>query len=274
MKREKREPFPLAHPPEKLLRVRRAHFVGVLFLLGCATVLAQEQKVSVSVVTTDKGPMIKISNMDSLPVEAFLVTADDNEGRTRLTRIYYDVHSSYRQSQGLKEIFPPIPPGTSKQVPLPHLVGKELPDSILRAVVFSNGMTLGDEPWVNELLQQRSILADRLREITGILQYISDKQLPRDEAITLLRQARDERKQAALAAGATPEEQARHDQVFLMALMNLGGEPRPTETTREVMTEVDSLKRIGALIRIYSAWLADIQNANPPISGSGGPSRK
>jgi hypothetical protein len=254
--------------------MRRVHFLGVLLLLGCATVLAQDQKVSLSVVTTDKGPMINISNMDSLPVEAFLVTADDNEGRTRLTRIYYDVHFSYQQSQRMREIFPQIPPGTSKQVPLPHLVGKELPVSILRAVVFSNGMTLGDEPWVNELLQQRGILADRLREVTGILQYISDRKLPRDEAITLLRQARDGRKQAVLATGATPEEQARHDQVFLMALLNLGGEPRPTQKTPEVMTEDDSLKRIGALIRIYSAWLADIQHANPPLSGSGGPSRK
>lgn len=253
--------------------MRRAHFLGVLLLLGCTTGLAQDQKVSLSVVTTDKGPMINISNMDSLPVEAFLVTVDVNEDRTRLTRIYYDVHSSYWQSQRARETVP-ILPGTSKQVPLPHLVGKELPVSILRAVVFSNGITLGEKPWVSELLQQRIILADRLREVIEILRYISERKLPHDEAIATLRQAREARKQAVVATGATPEEQIRHDQAFAMALLNLGGEPRLARKIPELVTEGDSLKMIGTLIRIYSAWLADIQNANPPQSGSAGPSGK
>jgi hypothetical protein len=254
--------------------MRRVHFLGVLLLLGFATVLAQDQKVSLSVVTTDRGPMINISNMDSLPVEAFLVTVDHNEGRTRLTRIYYDVHSSYRQPQRLREIFPPIPPGASKQVPLPHLVGKELPVPILRAVVFSNGLTLGDKPWVSELLQQRTILIDRLQEVIEILQYISERKLPHDEAIAILRQARETRKVAVVATGATPEEQVRHDQAFAIALLNLGGEPRLTRKIPEVMTEDDSLKMIRTMIRYYSAWLADIQNANPSVSGSAGSSRK
>jgi|GEM_PF-5753250 len=227
--------------------MRRASVLAFSLLLGCSILVAQDERVSLSATIVNDRPTIDISNRNNLPIEAFLVTVDVNGGATRLTRIYYDVHTYYRHDH-------PIAPGDSKQVPLPHTVGEKLPASVLRAVVFSDGTTIGEQSWVQELLQRRSIVSDRLREVMGLLQNISDENLPKDKAIAVVQHAREMRKQANVHA--TLEEQALHDIVFYDAIQNLEIVSEGTGTSADFSAGVQRLNRT------FGVWLANVQAAN------------
>jgi hypothetical protein len=233
----------------------------VLFVLAallCSqTAAAQEQDVSMSVTTVEGHPMISITNAHSSPIEAFLVTVDVGPTSKPLTRIYYDVHSNYKRDV-------PIPPGTSQQVPLPSIVGQDLPVPTLRAVVFSDGTSVGDSTWVHELLHRRKILSDRMEEVMALLKTISDQKLTREEALDALEKARQARKNAT--SDATLEERVWHDQVFYMAIRNLQGNQSASGKVPDFSRSLDRLNHA------LSGWLLDLQTAKPSfVPRAGGP---
>jgi hypothetical protein len=214
----------------------------------CATALAQGSIVRMSVATVNGRPVISVFNGHRLPIEAFLVTVDISGKGGHLTRIYYDVHVSYKHAL-------PVVGGTSRQVPLPHIVGATQPVPTLRAVIFSDGTTWGEKSWVDELLRRRTILADRLQEVMALLQKVSDDKLTKDQGIAFLQHAREERKLAA--TGATPEEQVVQDLPFYSAIKSI-------DPPKEVdARDLDIATRIEHVNRFYAAWLADIQGAKP-----------
>lgn len=220
----------------------------LLLLLGCTEVFAQEPAGSLSITGPTDRPMINISNTHSLQVEAFLVTVDVARAEKRLTRIYFDAHSYYRHDR-------PILPGDSRQLPLPHIVGQELPVPVLRAVVLSDGTTFGDQSWVRELLQRRNIVSDRLQEVIALLKNASTQTLTRDQTIGILQEAFEARKKASV--GGTPEEQVLQQMIFRAAIKELQAVSQSNAVTPELVTKVQHLNSI------LSAWLADIQAAKP-----------
>jgi hypothetical protein len=189
----------------------------LIFIPAFEVSRAQEQDVSMSLTRVEEHPMISVSNSHGSPIEAFLVTVDTAATNKPLSRIYYDVYLNYKHDA-------PIPPSTSKQVPLPHIVGQELPVPTLRAVVFSDGTSAGDAVWVQELLHMRKILADRLEETIALLQKASDQNLTREETLDLLQKAWNARRDET--PDATPDERVRNHQIFYMAMRNLEDRPR------------------------------------------------
>ncbi len=220
---------------------------ALLILIGCATLSAQGQDVSISV-KTDDHPAINVSNNHNLPVEAFLITVDTATTSKPLTRIYYDVFSNYKNDHA-------IPPGASQQVPLPHIVGQDLPIPTLRAVVFSDGTSLGDDNWIRELLHRRKILADRIEEVMTLLQDISNRQVVREDALDILQKAKKARLDANPSA--TPEERVWHGQIFYMAIRNLQGNPRFNGKVPDFPVTLKHLQKALA------NWLADLKSAKP-----------
>jgi hypothetical protein len=218
----------------------------VLFLPGVIT-FAQPQDVSTSVVTVDGHSMITISNSHRVPIEAFLLTVDI-DGANHVTNIHYDIHSNYKHDVA-------ILPGASHQVPLPHLVGKDLPVPTLRAVVFSDGTSLGEGLWVQELLHRRKILLDRMEEVMTLLQSMSDQGLSREQAHAALQKAWQAHREAT--SGATIEERVWNDQVFYMATRNLEGRPRSDGTVPEFSASLRHLQRS------LGEWHDDLQSSKP-----------
>jgi hypothetical protein len=219
------------------------------FLISAAT-HAQEENVSISVTTVEDHPMVVVSNMHHLPVEGFLVTVDTVATNKPLARIYYDVYLNYKHDV-------PIPPDTSKQVPLPHIVGQDLPIPTLRAVVFSDGTSLGDGAWVQELLHMRKILSGRIEEVMALLQDASDNHLTREQTLDALQKARQASRDAT--PNATVEERVRQDQAFYMAIRNLQGNPRANGKVPETSA---TLKHLNHAL---SLWLTDLQAAKPSL---------
>lgn len=230
--------------------MKRACVLLTFLLCCCTTALAQGPIVSMSVSTDNDHQIISVFNSHNLPIEAFVVSVDDSGKGDHLNRIYFDTHAAYRNDK-------PIVSGTSNQRPLPHLVGAPLPVTALRAVIFADGTTLGQESWVNELLHRRTILADGLRELMALLQKASDDKVTKDQAIASLQQARKARELTATAAGVTIWEQAIQDLPFSIAISTLDPPLEVDANVREVSA------RIRAVNRFFAAWLADLQEAKP-----------
>jgi hypothetical protein len=140
------------------------------------------------------------------------VTIDVAKAGKRLTRLYFDTHTYCRHDW-------PIATGKSKDLPLPHIVGNDLPVPEVRAVIFSDGTTLGDRVWIEELLQRRRIVSDRLREALAILQDGSKQNLTGEQIVSRLQTAREGRRQSR--SQLTPEEQVLQDMVFIDAIKTL-----------------------------------------------------
>lgn len=225
-------------------------------LFVCSLATAKQQDVSISVIKDTDHPMVSIFNGYSGSIEGFLITVDTAQGGKPLTRIYYDVHSNYKHDIA-------VVPGTSQQVPLPRVVGQDLPLPTLRAVLFSDGTAWGDDSWVQELLHRRKVLLDRLEEVMGVLQNISAQNLEREDALDMIEKARKARRDAT--PGATPEERVWNDQVFYMAIKNLQGNPRGNGKIPDLPV---TLKRLN---RALTAWFSDLQTAQPPLALRPGP---
>jgi hypothetical protein len=227
-------------------------FVATITLLLNGSTYAQEQTASLTVNTVDGHPRISISNRGTLAIEAFLVSVAQASTNTPFTRIYYDVHAGYRHDTV-------IPPDTSKEVPLPFIEGRSLPNPTLQAVVFSDGTTVGDPYWVNELLRRRVVLCERLREVMSLLQNVSDKNMSRDEAVKTVKDAHQAR-QAISKDVTRPEERIWNDQIFHIAARSLAGELRVNGQIPPAQTAAKSL------INFYGAWLSDLQAAKPHLA--------
>lgn len=231
-----------------------ACFRFLVFVLSpffaCAVSRAQERHVSMSVTSVEQHPMISVSNLHASPIEAFLVTVDTAATNKPLTRIYYDVYLNYKHDV-------PILPAALKQVPLPHIVGQELPVPTMRAVIFSDGTSEGDSAWVQELVHMRRILSDRLDEVMALLQKASDQNLTREETLELLQKAWKARREAT--RDATPDERVRQDQIFYTTMRNLEDRRRPNGTSPEFSLLLKHFHHTLGL------WLADLEGANPPL---------
>jgi hypothetical protein len=227
----------------------RTSLMVVCSLLGWTAAFAQEPVTSISVLTTDRQPVISVSNANSLPIEAFLITVDMEGTKRDLTRIYYDVHTNFRHDVA-------IAPGASTQVALPHIVERPLPVPELRAVVFSDGSTSGEAIWVAELLRRRAIVAERLKEVTGLLDQISSQNLTRDDAIALLQGAREARQKGTSTAPV--EERVLQDWVFVIAIDNIGRD-------LPVGGKVPEPRMVARVLgNRFAAWLLDLRIAGPP----------
>jgi hypothetical protein len=207
-----------------------------------------------TVTGTPDQPKIEISNSAAVPVDAFLVTVDASRPGGRPNRIYYDSHIYDRRQ-------PSILPGGSRTLPLPHLVGGPQPTAELRAAVFADGTTFGEEEWVKELLRRRQIMADRLQEVLALLEKISDQDLTKEQVVAALKQARGAR--IRMSATETPEEQGLEGLVFYGAIRSFDVPVVPEGQTYNVQ------RKVRSIIRGYSDWLALVQSGKPALQGDG-----
>jgi hypothetical protein len=128
----------------------------------------------------------------------------------------------------------------------------------LRAVVFSDGKTIGDAQWVTELLRRRSIMIARLSEVLALLDRAAQQNLTKEQAITLVRQASEVRKRAAAASGESPHEQALEGLALYGVSTNLDPPLPPGQEPPEIQN------RIKLISHAYRGWLEDLESAKPP----------
>ena len=222
-------------------------FWSLVAILGAA--VATHGQVSMAVTGTDDKPLYVISNWSTVPIEAFLVSYDDSHRGGHLNRIYYDTC-----------LYPhelPITPGDSYEHQLPHAIGGPVPHAGLRAAVFADGTTFGDEEWVHELLRRRQIMADRLQEVITLLRSMSDKNLSKAQAIAILQQARAARMRAS--TGELPEEHAFECVVFDGAIGSFNAHDSADDNPYKVE------RKLRAMISTYTDSLALVQSAKPPL---------
>jgi len=225
----------------------RMCFLAMLLLMMGATICAQQQDVSISVVTIDGHPMITVSNGHSLAIEAFVISVDMPDTSDRFM-IHYDVHSNFKHDTA-------IPPGGSQQVSLPRIVGKELPVPTLKAVVFSDGSILGDGSSAQDLLARRKILLARTEEVAALLRSMVTQKFSREQALAALQDAWKASKEAV--AGSSPLERSWNDHVFYMATSNLEHIPSSGGN------EQDISKLLNRVSRALDDWNADLKSARP-----------
>jgi len=229
----------------------RRILVLIVLLSWSATLRAQTEGVPVSVKGSNDRPMVSLVNTRGAQIEAFLVTVDVAKAGKRLTRLYFDTHTYYRHDR-------PIATGNSKDFPLPHIVGNALPVPEVRAVIFSDGTTLGDRVWIEELLQRRRIVSDRLSKAITILQDASKQNLTGEQVVSRLQSAREDGRQSSSAL--TPEEQVLQDMVFIDAIKTLQMDSRGGESTSMLNAKIERLTRV------FGDWLTDIQAAKPLLA--------
>ena len=221
-------------------------------LIGCSvTVSAQTLSVPISVKTLNDRPMVSLVNTKDSQIEAFLVTVDVAKAGKRLTRLYFDAHTYYRHDR-------PIPTGNSKEIPLPHVVGEDLPVPEIRAVIFSDGTTIGDGIWVEELLQRRRIVSDRLQEVVAILRDASKQNLTGEQTVAKLRGAQETRRHLSLQQ--TPEEQVLQEMIFIDAIKTLQNGSQGAESSSALNAKIERL------CKVFGDWSTDIQTAKPSLA--------
>jgi hypothetical protein len=227
-------------------------------LLAAAAALAQEQSVAISVTTIDGHPMVSVRNLNTLPLEAFLLEVSSAETNQPTIHMSYDVHANFKHDT-------PISPGSSTELPLPVLTvtqpgNASLPIGapkvyapVLCAVIFLDGSTWGDGACIQDLLSRRKALAASLQDVMGLLQRIADQGLDREQALTTLQQAWKERKHA----NAVDDQARANDQIFYGVTTTIQHQPRNDGAS----TDFPRIARI--LRKSYATWLADLKAAKP-----------
>jgi hypothetical protein len=234
--------------------MRKLLFPTALCLLSCIAALAQAQtqQPAMSVATGDSFPTIIVTNPKNTDsMTACLVTIDLTASHRRLTRLYFDVYGNdYGRGKS-------IPSGASLRMPLPHWANGPLPVPTLRAAIFEDGATWGEEPWVNELLEMRKILWQRAGEASAVLRSI--QRFSGSKAASVLRWERQFRKDAA--ADAPAEKQLAHDRLFAMMEKNLDQNSRAFGKPKE------TLFVIRHLAGFFDDWRASLEGAKPSLVG-------
>ncbi len=188
---------------------------------------AQSTPLTITVDNPGKEKIITVTNQDVRTVTAFTITVSLSQTSAAETRIVYDIYSNYKHDN-------PIPPGASKLIPLPHVVGSPLPQPELRAAVFSDGTSWGDTQWINKLLLTRRTIPDQLQHMKVMLQDASSRQLAKPDVLVTLQRERETR--ARLNVGA-PAEQRVHEDRVLSITINNGQQKGSQLTYSDVLSE-------------------------------------
>lgn len=185
---------------------------------------------------------------------AFLVTIDSSGGRRRPTKFYHDVYTHYRHDQ-------PVPSGSFRDVPIPHAIdGSDAskPRAVeLRAALYADGTTSGYPDGVNDLLQMRRIVLDRLLEVEAVLQALRSRNLPSARVLEYLQWERDFRNRAS--AGAPIEQRRMHDKAFRLAMLNLGGGLRVNGRVPETTVAIRHMRKF------FETWRGELEAAKPTL---------
>lgn len=220
----------------------------VLVVLTCSnTILAQQQRVSIAVVKEDAIPKVELSNWHNAAIEGFVITSEHAGAKGYQDTIIYDVHVNYKHDVLIQ-------PGSSQQIGLAVLNVREVPTPTLRAVIFSDGTTAGEEFWIRQLLNKRKVLADTLGKVMSLLQDMIAQSLSRQQALSALQAAWDERIRGYNSL--TAEEREASERVFYSASSTL-----ELESSRYLTPDEDSSKPLSRVMRSLNRWRADIQSA-------------
>src|SRR5262249_43581084 len=230
-------------------------FILVLSLVLLASVIAkgQQRDVTFSVKTSDGAPKMTITNLHGSPLEAFVISVDFSGGRRWPTRIFYDVHANFKHDTLISD-------GASKDLPLPRVVSGPQPAPILRAVIFADGTTVGEESWVNAILERRSVLLEALQETSLHLKNISERTLGALDAVVALNQALYARKDASDSAPAKQdvfERKIWREQVFQIAITHLEDRSKVAAGTDNPQVP----QAINHLNRHFNDWMSDLRSA-------------
>src|SRR5712692_5520351 len=115
---------------------------------------------------TDGNPVLTIANTSQYSITAFAMTVDlSSGGRLVEYRSYYDIFVNYQHDW-------PIGPGDSVTVPVAHVIGSDIRKLTpkVRAILFSDGTTVGEQVWTAALLTRRDRLRSRISSIHDLIQ--------------------------------------------------------------------------------------------------------
>lgn len=171
--------------------------LGIWLVLAMAPSMAlgQAEPATLSRSGNETYPSFTITNNAKVPITGFIVTVDLTLSRRVLTRYYFDVFVNYKHDY-------PIPHGDSTEMPLPRLSGLPVPEPVLRAVVFEDGSSWGPKEWVDEMLERRSILLERLDSLDSLFETEMQRSPTRESLKATLQQQREAR--AAVNVGQPP----------------------------------------------------------------------
>ena len=224
----------------------RISLLAMIALMCCGAAFAQQQDVSIAVVKKDSIPTIELTNSHHLPIEAVAITSE-HVGSQYLDTIVYDARLNYKS-----DIL--IQPGSSQQMRLPLIDAQDLPIPTLRAVIFSDGTTQGEEFWIQHLLTKRKVLVEALEKVMALFQDMIAQKLSRQQSLSALKAAWDERIRGY--NGLAAEEREACERVFYSASSTL-----EFESSRYLTSAEDSDKPLSRVILGLNLWRANIKAA-------------
>lgn len=230
--------------------LRSAFLVFVALVLSCTAATAQD--VTLSLAMHENRSIMIVTNRSKLPVTAFVIGVDIPGPRRAWTRIYYDSYVNWRRDI-------PIPPGASAELPWPHASGAApSPAPSLQAVLFSEGTSLGEERYVNDLLRRRQTLLGGLQRVAGLLRDFQSQDVGRQEALSALNRERSLR--AVQNMHLPFEERIVGDIPFLFVFENLN---KRMQIDRRMPEARVAFQHLAGLVE---NWRKHIQSSRPALS--------
>lgn len=232
--------------------MRKLVAAALLFisLLASTAAFSQVTDVTLTLADADGKHVLRVTNHHNVSVEALFITGYLLGPKQPLQRIYYDSHFINRRDVSIAA------EGT-QDIPFGYVAGT---DASLRAVVFSDGATEGDEESVGRILNRRRVTLDALRGVQSVLQSAMDRKLSAGDARTHVLDAR-EAELKAIADPALWEERGQSKQLYDWAALciELNSKPRPDGRA------VDPQAVLRWVMKQLQDWQADLEAAKPPL---------
>jgi hypothetical protein len=232
------------------LRKLLAAAVLLIPLLASATALSQVTNVTLAMADADGKHVLRVTNHRNVSVEALFITGYLLGPKQPLQRIFYDSHFINRRDV-------PIAAGGTQDIPFGYMAGT---DATLRAVVFSDGTTEGDEESVGRILNRRRVTLDALRDVQSVLQSAMDRKLSAGDARTQILDAR-EVELKAIADPSLWEERGQSKEFYDWAALCVESNSKPRPDGRAV----DPQAVLRWVMKKLQDWRADLEAAKPPL---------
>jgi hypothetical protein len=129
--------------------------------------------------STDRGPSFTLTNLSSKVLTACSLKISTPSEPGKPMRIDWDA-----PVQGV----PPLQPQGSTPLPLPRVVGGDLPDKVeVAAGIWADGETFGEVDWVKVILQTRASRASEYEQTTALLRRGLEQNWTRDAYLSALK---------------------------------------------------------------------------------------
>jgi len=235
----------------------KAHTLLVFALLSLPSLAQQPEFIQVRKNLSAEPPTLTVTNNYHLPITAFVMTANPygaGSKRRSEVRTYHDIFVN-------RGVDFAIAAGASQEVQIQAVAGVDpsTVEPMIRAVIFADGRTTGEQRWIQNLLQQRKRLHAALGIVGRVVNDVLEGRRELQAAVDYLRTLRDD---AAKAQYPSLHVKAMDVAAFHSGFRTLEAVVLSTGS------EADRTGQVEAVARHISSRIAEIESAKPDFTHS------